>query len=300
MAMILQMYQYKLANTTAYVTIAKEKKLMEQEIADEVLQADLKAFHFKVDVVKYAADYEDARNTMQNHNVEPSLFGKLGRPYLFHPTNYPNLIKRLEEVMDVIGFGPVMVASMVGLILKGISNNAENESVFEPSVEWCRWFLRTQMRLVKRRVTSHAYTVEEKEKQQYLHKLNLDHLAKMIADDGLTPEFIFCTDELGVHLQPVEVERWVKKGSKVVASSLSLDKRQFTANIIANASGDLVAHHQIFGGKTDACLPDVNIRSEYTEAGYIFSHSENHWNNQNLKLVELSRIHSWKVKKYLT
>jgi hypothetical protein len=296
-ARIFQTYKYKLPT---YTTIAKEKKLMEQEIADEVLEADQKAFHFKVDLMKYVADYENAKNTVQSHNVEPLLFGKMGRPYLFHPSNYPNLIKRLEEVMDVIGFGPVMVASMVGLVLKEISNNAENESVFEPSVEWCRWFLRTQMGLVKRRVTSHAYTVEEKDKQQHLHKLNLDHLAKMIADHGLTPEFIFCSDELGVHLQPEEVERWVKKGSKVVASSLSLDKRQFTANIIANASGDLVAHHQIFGGKTEACLPDVNIRSKYEEAGYIFSHSENHWNNQSLKLVELSRIHSWKVKNYLT
>ena len=75
------------------------------------------------------------------------------------------------------------------------------------------------MGLVKRRLTSHAYTIEEKEKQEYLHRLNLDHLAEMIADDGLTPEFIFCTDELGVHLQLEEVERWVKKGSKVVAST---------------------------------------------------------------------------------
>jgi hypothetical protein len=133
------------------------------------------------------------------------------------------------------------------------------------------------MGLVKRRVTSHAYTVEEKDKQQYLHKLNLDHLANMIADHGLTHsfyEFIFCSDELGVHLQreeverwvkkgvhfqPEEVERWVKKGSRVVASLLSLDKRQFTANIIENASGDLVAHHQIFAGKTEACGGRVHI-----------------------------------------
>jgi hypothetical protein len=123
------------------------------------------------------------------------------------------------------------------------------------------------MGLVKRRLISHAYTVEEKEKQEYLHKLNLDHLEKMIAGKGLTPKFICCTDELGGHLRPEEVERWVRKGSKVVASTLSLDKWQFTANIIANAAGEMAGHHQIYGGKTDACLPDANVRSEFIEKG---------------------------------
>jgi hypothetical protein len=131
---------------------------------------------------------------------------------------------------------------------------------------------------VKRRVISHAYTVEEKEKQEYLHKLNLDHLEKMIAGKGLPPKFISCTDELGGHLRP-------RKGLKVVASTLSLDKRQFTANIIANAAGEMAGHHQIFGGKTDACLPNANVRSEFIEKGYFFSHSANYWNNQSLNLI---------------
>ena len=259
----------------------------------------MKSFHTKVDIVTYLAEYENAKDSLDNHNVEPSLLGKNGRPNLFHPTLYADLIDRLNEVVDVVGFGPALVTTMVSLILKKLHRTEENESVFEPSLEWSRWFLRTKMGLVKRRVTSHSYTPEERAKQEILHKLNLDHLAKMIADDGLTSDFIFCSDELGVNLQPEEVERWVKKGSKVVSSALSKDKRAFTANIIANASGDLVAHHQIFAGKTDACLPSDIVMSEYKEAGYIFSRSENHWNNQSLKLVELSAIHQWKVKKYL-
>lgn len=252
-----------------------------------------------MDLVKYVADFDAAKDAVQNHNVEPPLLGSRGRPYLFHPTLYPNLISRLEEVMDVVGFGPAIVATMVSITLKSLIDADEDDSVFEPSVEWCRWFLRTKMGLVKRRVTSHAYTPEERTKQEYLHKLNLDHLAKMIADDGLTAEFIFCTDELGVNLQPEEVERWVKKGSKVVSSTLSLDKRAFTANIMANAAGELIAHHQIFGGKTDACLPAEKVRTDFEKSGYIFSYSDNHWNNQRLKLIELSKIHSWKVQRYL-
>lgn len=299
MEVIFQMYKYVLPRTTAYTLIADEKKLLEKEIKEKVEPSKMRAFHKKVDVVTYLAEYESAKDSLENHNVEPSLLGKNGRPYLFHPTLYPDLIARLNEVVDVVGFGPALVATMVSIVLRKLHNTREDESVFEPSLEWSRWFLRTKMGLVKRRVTSHSYSPEERTKQEMLHKLNLDHLAKMIADDGLTSDFIFCADKLGVNLQPEEVERWVKKGSKVVSSALSKDKRAFTANIIANASGDLVAHHQIFAGKTDACLPSENVRIEYKEAGYIFSHSENHWNNQTLKLVELSAIHNWKTKKYL-
>ena len=299
MEVILQTYKYALPRTTAYTVIADEKKLLEKEIKDEVEPSKMKSFHSKVDIVTYLAEYENAKDSLKNHNMEPSLLGKNGRPYLFHPTLYPDLIARLNEVVDVVGFGPALVATMVSIVLKTLHRTGDDESVYEPSLEWSRWFLRTKMGLVKRRVTSYTYTPEERTKQEMLHKLNLDHLAKMIADDGLTPDFIFCTDELGVNLQPEGVERWVKKGSKVVSSALSKDKRAFTANIIANASGDLVAHHQIFAGKTDACLPSEDVMIKYKEAGYIFSHSENHWNNQSLKLAELSAIHNWKVQKYL-
>ena len=257
------------------------------------------AFHTKIDLLSYVADYEKAKKNLENHDAEPELLGKKGRPYLFHSSLYPNLISRLEETIDIVGFGPTLVATMVGIILKSLLRTDNDVSIFEPSQEWCRWFLRTKMGLVKRRVTSHAYSTQEREKQSHLHQLNLDHLAKMIAEDGLTSDFIFCTDELGVNLQPEEVERWVKKGAKVVSSSLSLDKRSFTANIIANATGEVIAHHQIFGGKTEACLPADSVRESFQKEGFIFSFSDNHWNNQRLKLVELTSIHSWKVQKYI-
>jgi hypothetical protein len=95
MAIILQMYGYRLPNTTAYTIIAKEKTLMEQEIAEDVLQGNLKAFHTKVDIVKLLSDYKEAQASVNDHNEQPPLFGKLGRPYLFHPSYYPDLIRRL-------------------------------------------------------------------------------------------------------------------------------------------------------------------------------------------------------------
>ena len=80
---------------------------------------------------------------------------------------------------------------------------------------------------------------------------------------------------------------------------MSLDKRSFTANIIANATGEVIAHHQIFGEKTEACLPADSVRESFQKEDFIFSFSDNHWNNQGLKLVELTSIHSWKVQKYI-
>ena len=151
----------------------------------------------------------------------------------------------------------------------------------------------------KRRITSHLYESEARSKQLTLHELNLDFLAKQISENGLSAEFIFCTDEVGVNLQPSEVEKWVKKGTKVVASTLSEDKRSFTANIFGNAAGKVIGHHQIFAGRTTQSLPDIEIRSKYEEKGFFFDYSPNHWCNQELKLKELTMIHDWKVAEYI-
>ena len=52
----------------------------------------MKSFLTKVDIVIYLAEYENAKGSLENHNVEPSLLRKNGRPYLFHPTLYADLI----------------------------------------------------------------------------------------------------------------------------------------------------------------------------------------------------------------
>jgi hypothetical protein len=57
---------------------------MEQEITEDVLQANLKAFHTKVDIVKYVLDYKEAQASVNDRNEQPPLFGKFGRPYLLH------------------------------------------------------------------------------------------------------------------------------------------------------------------------------------------------------------------------
>jgi hypothetical protein len=66
----------------------------------------------------------------------------------------------------------------------------------------------------KRRITSHLYENEARSKQLMLHELYLDFLAKQILENVLPAEFIFSTDEVGVNLQPSEVEKWVKMERK--------------------------------------------------------------------------------------
>ena len=56
----------------------------------------------------------------------------------------------------------------------------------------------TKMNLVVRRVTGSAPVPGAVQKQLELHAHNLGVLALMVADEGLTPECVYFTDEIGV------------------------------------------------------------------------------------------------------
>jgi hypothetical protein len=142
MDVIFQTYKYALPSTTAYALFADEKKLMEKELADKVKPLKRKSFHTKVDIVTDLEEYENAKDSLNNHNVEPSLLEKNGRPYLFHPNLSPDLIGRLNEVVDVVGLELALVATIVSIVLKSLHRTGDDESVFEPSLERCiRWAL---------------------------------------------------------------------------------------------------------------------------------------------------------------
>lgn len=264
---------FDLAESTAYRYVSIEKKLFDSEIKNRVLPADRKALHIQPNMYELDLAYKKAK--LPEFKNVPVLKNKMGRPYVFDPALYGRLRNELEEVKDVVGFGPVLVGTLAGLIMKLVSSD-DDESLRDPSIEWSRWFLREQMGYSVRRITSHLYDVEARAKQEELHALNLDFLAKQISEHGLSTEFIFCSDEVGVNLQPSEIEKWVKKGSKVVASSLTEDKRSFTANVFGNAAGKVIGHHQIFAGKTTMSLPRADIRQKYEVNGHFFGTSLNH------------------------
>ena len=99
-----------------------------------------------------------------------------------------------------------------------------------------------------RRVTSNLFTPVQLAKQDELHQFNLERLAVLKSEKGLTDEFIVGKDEVGVFLFLQEKERWEKKGTKNVTSAGAADKRQYTGDIVTNALGEMLFHQQIFSG----------------------------------------------------
>ena len=84
----------------------------------------------------------------------PMLKNKMGRPYVFGPALYGRLRNQLEEVKDVVGFGPVLVGTLACHIMKLISAD-DDDSLRDPSIEWSRWFLREKTGYSVIRITSH-------------------------------------------------------------------------------------------------------------------------------------------------
>lgn len=327
-ANIKRKFSVEFPQSTAHKKFAEEKKLHENEILMRIPIGERKSLYKQPNVLHLHLEYEKATKEYETHHSQPEMLNKKGRPFKYDPIHYDELKKKLTDVSDVCGFGPALVQSLAGVLMEEKSPN-DREDIPDPSIQWARWFLKEQMGFSKRRVTSHKYSDEDCELQDYLHKCNLDHLAIMITE-GLEEEFIFCCDEVGVHMQPEEVERWVPTGATSVPSKLNGDKRQFTANIFANAAGEVIAHHQIFAGRSDQSLPNLGktartplayfictctlfsvqhsitfyffmtgVREKYEKLGFFFSVSDNHWNNQILKLKELDRIHQWKYARYL-
>jgi hypothetical protein len=62
---------------------------------------------------------EEAKES--DSSVVPGLVDKMGRPCVFNPILNPKLISQLDEIKDVIGYGPVLVSTLAGLILKDLS-----------------------------------------------------------------------------------------------------------------------------------------------------------------------------------
>ena len=90
--------------------------------------------------------------------------------------------------------------------------------------------------------------------------------------------------------------KWVKKGTKHVTSDQPDDKRQYTGDIVHNAAGDIIQVLQIWDGKTNASLPPLNVREEYTckpTCRMTFDLSLNHWANHETKVRLLERTWEW-------
>lgn len=133
--------------------------------------------------------------------------------------------------------------------------------------------------------SSYKATIKEIEAQDQLHAYNLECLAYLKRTKGLRDDMICGGDETNTYLFPGQNEIWEMKGGEA-ESCLKEDKRNYTNNIWNNAAGEVLFHHQIFFGKTEASLPSEAVRQKYPN--FMFSTSKNHWCNQELKLKEAS------------
>ena len=207
----------------------------------------------------------------------------------------------MVRMSSVVGFGPIVVqVAAMDIAFK----NTSGITSFLPSIEWCRWFLRLSGYVVRRK-TGHRYQPQQVELQDQIHARNLDRIAFLKSKKGLLNEDIIGGDEFGCHLFPGENELWAQKGAKHAESSISEDKRQFTGNMYTSANGYLILLIQIWGGKTSNVLPKLEVRTKQqadlqtlpcaSDAIALQTFSDNHWNNQTLKLEELSILHRAKV-----
>ena len=85
--------------------------------------------------------------------------------------------------------------------------------------------------------------------------------------------------------------KWEKKGAKQVSSDLADDKRQYTGDIVHNATGDSILAVMIFAGRTNSCLPLPQVRDKFPN--FYFDVSENHWANIDTKKGILKRAWQW-------
>ena len=108
-ALTKRLLQFDLPISSAYRFIKTEKNIYDQEIKDNVAIADRLALHTPPNMLELSKAIEEAKES--DSSVVPGLVDKMGRPYVFDPILYPKLISQLDEMKDVIGFGPVLVST---------------------------------------------------------------------------------------------------------------------------------------------------------------------------------------------
>jgi hypothetical protein len=283
---------YSIPKQTASNWLKKERKLYE----------DGQGMRCQGDLKQMQRETELAREEMKQlrEGKEPACLHQ-GRPFTFLPAWYDELAKKCTDILDdVMGFGPHMVGAFATEIYRKQMAVSEGEA-WQPSYEWCLWFMVKKLKLVPRRTSGSRVQPDAQEKQEALHKLTVQRIAVHLSE-GLNPKYIIGADEFGSHLFPQETWRWSKKGSTNVTSAVKEDKRQYTGDIAHNGAGQIVAVHQIFAGKTTASLPSLHIREQdrYSEShlNFQFAFTPNHWANHESKLAFVKKIWQWVEKEW--
>lgn len=209
----------------------------------------------------------------------------------------PKLICRCQDLISIDGFGPDIVTAFATQVYCEELGDAVDDASWEPSLQWCYWFMRHHLNLARRRITSHcAASPAQVELQRRLHELNVDKIA-IARVEGLHDCFLLCSDEFGQKLGPCSSYKWVRRDDKETASDRKEDKRQYTADVVNTANGDVPIVVQIWEGSTDTSLPSAQVREEF-KGRILFDQSSNHWANHDTKVPLLKTVWAWVCAKW--
>ena len=300
-------------DSTAARWLAREKEAFSQGNAGKH-----RALLTRPDITRMMLDIEAVRRESKAAEEEPDRSGD--RPPIFHPDWHDELLSRCRDLQDTPWFGTVVVRALAEDIYH---RNAHMDAPpWSPSDTWCLWFVKKKLQLVQRRVTGHVPLAGDNAKTEELHRINLYKVA-LALQSGLPKKYFITLDETGertraarvlwyrtrsvsihgcacstsavlcagVHYFPQKTVVWAEKGAQHVNSILGEDKRQFTADFVANGAGDIVVVEAIFGGKTEASEPTPQVKRLHPIV--MCNHSPNHWANHGTKTALLQHVWRW-------
>lgn len=113
-------------------------------------------------------------------------------------------------------------------------------------------------------------------------------IAALAKQYKVSAHLIMNFDQTGLHLVPNSKRTYEKNGSEDVKILGDGDKRQITVVVGSCLDGSLIPLQLIYEGKTEKC--EVSASAESILYGFLISHSENHWSNQETMQEYFERV----------
>ena len=90
---------------------------------------------------------------------------------------------------------------------------------------------------------------------------------------------------MAVKFVPISNRTQKVKGTKRIEITGTYDKRLITAMLTVTASGEMLPAQIIYGGKTPACLPSVELPKDWH-----ITFTPNHWINEDTMVAYIYNI----------